>query len=127
VAEGGGESRVEGLSKMFSSVEVGVEVDKGVIGRGLSGDGVRGIERKGGAFGFSLMKAPSMMMLVVGRESTRVSKEKEVEELIRNIGVGMTCIWASFGTARERAGGRGRSGERGGRGGHLQERWSSGP
>jgi hypothetical protein len=33
-----------------------------------------------------------MMMLVVGRESTRVSKEKEVEELIRNIGVGMSCI-----------------------------------
>ena len=69
VAEGGGESvgsRREGLSRMLSSMEFGDEVDKGVIGRGLSGDGVRGIERKGGARGLSLRNAPSMLMFVVG-------------------------------------------------------------
>jgi len=48
VAEGGGESigsRREGLSRVLSSMEFGDEGDNGVIGRGLSGDDVRGIER----------------------------------------------------------------------------------
>ena len=48
MAEGGGESigsRREGLSRVLSSMEFGDEGDNGVIGRGLSGDDVRGIER----------------------------------------------------------------------------------
>jgi photosystem II stability/assembly factor-like uncharacterized protein len=49
VAEVGGESAVksrrEGLTRVLSSMEFGDEGDKGVIGRGLSGDGVRGMER----------------------------------------------------------------------------------
>ena len=47
VADGGGESvgsRREGLSRVLS-MEFGDEGDRGVIGRGLSGDGVRGMER----------------------------------------------------------------------------------
>ena len=48
MAEGGGESvgsRREGLSRVLSSMEFGDEGDRGVIGSGLSGDGVRGMER----------------------------------------------------------------------------------
>jgi len=129
VAEGGGESvgsRMEGLSRVLSSVKFGDEGDKGVIGRGLSGEGVRGMERNGGGLGLSLRKAPSMMMFVVGCVSTRVSMEKDVEEDIRRMGVGMLLccvwVWASFVGTRERAGGR--SGERTGRGGDFEE---SGP
>lgn len=33
-----------------------------------------------------------MMMFVVGWASTRVSIEKDVEELMRNIGEGMPCV-----------------------------------
>ena len=132
VAEGGGESvrsRREGLSRVLASIEFGDEGDKGVIGRGLSGDGVRGMERTGGALGLSLRNAPSMLMFVVGEMLTRVSNEKDVEELIRKIGGGMSCVvWrASFvrtcGTW-ERDGGR--SGERGGRGGDFSEEDGSG-
>jgi len=110
-------SRREGLSRVLSSMEFGDEEDKGAIGRALSGDGARGMERKGGALGLSLRNAPSTMMFVVGRVSTRLSIEKDVV-LVRKIGRGVSCaVWrASFvGTwrTRERAGGR--SGERGGR------------
>jgi len=113
VAGGGGESvgsRREGLSRMLSSMVFGDEGDKGVIGRGLSGDGVRGIERKGGARGLSLRDAPSMLMFVVGEVLTGVSNERDVEELIRKIGRGVSCVvWRAFfvgwGT-RKRAGGR---------------------
>jgi hypothetical protein len=130
VAEGGGESivsRREALSRALSSVKFGDEGDKGVIGRGLSGEGVLGMERNGGGLGLlSLRKAPSMMMFVVGCVSTRVSMEKDVEEDIRRMGVGMMLccvwVWASFVGTRERAGGR--SGERRGRGGEFEE---SGP
>ena len=125
VAKGGGESvgtRRERLSRVLSSMEFGDEGDKGVIGRGLLGDGVRGMERKGGALGLSLRNAPSMLMSVVGEMLTRASNEKDVDVLIRKIGRkigrGVSCAvwWASFEgawKARERAGGRG--GERGGR------------
>jgi hypothetical protein len=97
VAEGGGESvgsRREGLSRVLSSMEFGDEGDRGVIGRGLSGDGVRGMERYGGGLGLSLRKVPSMRMfvVVVGRVLTRVSMEKDVEELMRKIGEGMPCV-----------------------------------
>lgn len=133
MAEGGGESivsRMEGLSRILSSVKFGDEGDKGVIGRGLSGEGVRGMDRNGVGLGLSLRKAPSMMMFVVGCVSTRVSMEKDVEEDIRRMGVGMSLllllccvwVWASFVGTRERAGGR--SGERTGRGGDFEE---SGP
>ena len=89
VAEGGGESdrsRREGLLRVLSSMEFGDEGDKGVIGRGLSGEGVRGMERKGGVLGLSVRNAPSMMIFVVGCASTRVSNEKFVEELMRKMG-----------------------------------------
>ena len=115
----------EGLSRVLSSIEFGDEGDKGVTGRGLSGEGVRGIERKGVDFGLSLRNAPSMMIFVVGCVSTRVSMEKDVEEDIRKMGVGMLLlwccvrVWAPFVGTRERAGGR--SGERGGRGGEFED------
>ena len=68
----------------------------------------------------SLRNAPSMMMFVVGRVSTRVSIEKDVEELRRKMGPGMSCgVWASFVGTTERAGGR--SGERVGRGGDFED------
>lgn len=51
---------------MLSPIEVGEEVDKGVIGRGLSGEGVRETERSGGCFDLSPRKAPSMIMFEVG-------------------------------------------------------------
>src|SRR6266446_2345209 len=118
VAEEGGESsgsRRRGLSRALSSIEVGEEVDKGVIGRGLSGEGVRETERSVGGFGLSPRKAPSMVMMFVGgRVSMREPMEKEEEELIRNIGWGMSCTGGSFEAARGEA--CGRSGERGGRG-----------
>jgi hypothetical protein len=69
VVEEGGESsgfRRRGLSRVLSSIEVGEEVDKGVIGRGLSGEGVRETERSGGGFALSPRKVPSMMMFEVG-------------------------------------------------------------
>lgn len=121
VAEDGGESigsRTEGLSMVLSLIEFGDEGDKGVVGRGLSGDGVRDIERNGGPCDFSLRKGPSMMMFVVGRESTRVSMEKVVEELTRKMGEGISCMRASTEAIAERAGGR--SGEREGRGGDFE-------
>ena len=95
VSRRGGVSRVLSLSYM----EFGDEGDKGVIGRGLSGDGVRGMERWGGALGLSLRNGPSMLMFVVGEVSTRESIEKDVEELvIREIRGGISClVWrASF-------------------------------
>jgi len=58
--------------------------NKGTNGRGLSGDGVRGVERKGVTLS-SLRNAPSMTVFVVGSVSTRLSLEKDVEELIRKI------------------------------------------
>ena len=66
--EGGksGGSRRRGLSRVLSPIEVGEEVDKGVIGRGLSGEGVRETERRGGCFDLSPRKAPSMIMFEVG-------------------------------------------------------------
>ena len=119
VAEGGGESiwsRATALSGELPSVKVGEEEEEeGVIGRGLSGEGVRGTARSGGTFGFSVRKAPSMMMSVVGKESTRVLTEKVEEEPIRNMGGG---IKSTFGEVRERGGGR--SGERTGRGGDFE-------
>ena len=125
MAEGGGES-IE--SRVVSSMEFGDSGDKGVIGRGLSGEGVRGIERNGWGLGLSLRKAPSMIMFVAGCVSTRVSMENDVEEDIRRMGEGMLllllcCVWmwAPFVGTRERGGGRGRSGERGGRGGEIEE------
>jgi hypothetical protein len=57
VAEWGGVSsgsRTLGLSRALWSSKVEEEADKGVIGRGLSGEGVRGTERRGGCFGLSL-------------------------------------------------------------------------
>ena len=33
-----------------------------------------------------------MFVVVVGRVSTRVSMEKDVEELMRKIGGGMSCV-----------------------------------
>jgi hypothetical protein len=71
VAEGGGESigsRGESQSGEFPSVNVDVgeeEEEEGVIGRGLSGEGVRGTARSG-TFGFSERKCPSMTMSAVG-------------------------------------------------------------
>jgi len=113
VAEGGGESRVEGLSKMFSSVEVGVEVDKGVIGRGLSGDGVRGHREEGRGL-WLLVDEGAIDDDVGGRERVdEGSKEKEVVELIRNIGSRHDLYLGVLWSGEERAGGRGRSGERG--------------
>jgi hypothetical protein len=50
--------------------------------------------------------------------------EKEVEELIRNMGEGISCTGASLEAARGEAGGR--SGERGGRGGDFEDEDSSG-
>ena len=123
VAQEGGESggsRRRGLSRVLSSIEVGEEVDKGVIGRGLSGEGVRETERSGGGFDLSPRKTPSMMIFEAGRESMRVSTEKEDRELMRSIGGGMSCsTGASFEAARGEASGR--SGERGGRGGDFEE------
>jgi hypothetical protein len=122
VAEEGGESsgsRRRGLSRVLSSIEVGEEVDKGVIGRGLSGEGVRETERSGGGFDLSPRKAPSMMIFEAGRVSMRVSMEKEDKELIRIIGGGMSCTGASFEAVRGEA--CGRSGERGGRGGDFED------
>ena len=89
--------------------------NKGTIGRGLSGEGVRGMGKKEVAL-ISLRNAPSMMMFRVGSVSTRLSPKKDVEELICKIGGGVSCVvWqASFvGTwgTRERA--EGRSGGRG--------------
>jgi hypothetical protein len=69
VAGEGGESsgsRRRGLSRVLSSIEVGEEVDKGVIGRGLSGEGVRETERRGGGFDLLPRKAPSMMIFEAG-------------------------------------------------------------
>src|SRR5712671_867684 len=109
VAEGGGESiksRREGLSRVLPSSEEGDAADKGVIGRGLSGDGVRGSARRGGAFGLSLRK--------------RASMEKEAEELIRNMGVGISCMVAGTSLLAVRERGGGRSGERAGRGGEFE-------
>src|SRR5712671_802854 len=123
VAEGGGESiksRREGLSRVLPSSEEGDAADKGVIGRGLSGDGVRGSARRGGAFGLSLRKGPSMMIFVVWRVSTRASMEKEAEELIRNMGVGISCMVAGTSLLAVRERGGGRSGERAGRGGEFE-------
>jgi len=99
-------------------MEFGDEEDKGVIGTGLPGDGVRGMERKGGALCLSLRNGLSMI-----RVSTWLSIEKDVV-LVRKIGRGVSCVvWrASFvGTwrTRERAGGR--SGARGGRDGFSEE------
>jgi hypothetical protein len=74
---------------VLSSIDVG-EVDKGVIGRGLSGEGVRETERSGGGFDLLPRKAPSMMIFEAGRESMRVSTGKEDKELIRSIGGGMS-------------------------------------
>jgi hypothetical protein len=126
VAEGGGESigsRTEALSGEVLSEEVGEEAGvDGVIGSGLSGDGVRGIARKGGAFGFSLTNPPSMRIFVVDKVSTRVSRENEEEELIRIMGGGMSKKRASLEESMERAGGR--SGERAGKGGDLIEEFS---
>jgi len=65
--------------------------NKGINGRGLSGDGARGMERKEVAL-ISLRNAPSMMVFVVGSVSTRLSLEKDVEELIRKTGGGMSCV-----------------------------------
>jgi hypothetical protein len=109
---------------VLSSIEVGEEVvDKGVIGRGLSGEGVLETGRSRGGFDLSLRKAPSMIMLELGRESMRVSTEKEDREVIRSIGGGMSCTGASVEAGRgERCG---RSGERGGRGGDFEDCSSS--
>ena len=112
VAVGGGEClgcRAEALSGELPPVKVGEEEEEeGVIGRGLSGEGVRGTARSGGILGFSVRKAPSMTMSVV-KESTRVLTEKAEEEPTRIMGGG---IESTFGEVRERGGGR--SGERGG-------------
>jgi hypothetical protein len=116
VAEGGGESRGEALSGELPSVKVGEEKEEeGVIGRGLSGEGVRGTARSGWTFGFSVRNGPSMTMSVVGKESTRVLTEKVEEEPRRNMGGG---IKTTFGEVWERCGGR--SGERRGRGGDFE-------
>ena len=118
VAEGGGEClgcRAEALSGELPPVKVGEEEEEeGVIGRGLSGEGVRGTARSGGILGFSVRKAPSMTMSVV-KESTRVLTEKAEEEPTRIMGGG---IESTFGEVRERGGGR--SGERRGRGGDFE-------
>ena len=53
--------REGGCRECWSSMEFD-EGEKGVIGRGLSGDGVQGIEMKGETLG-SLRNAPSMMVL----------------------------------------------------------------
>jgi hypothetical protein len=103
--EGGGSSgsRRRGLSKALSSIEVGEEVDKGVI-----------------------RKASSMKIFEARRESMRVSMEKEDKELIRSIaGPGcMSCTGASIEAGRGEA--CGRSGERGGRGGDFEDSsWGS--
>jgi hypothetical protein len=77
--EGGGSigSRGEALSGDFLSVEFGEEeVEERVIGRGLLGEGVRGIARSEGTFGFSERKGPSMTMSVVGKGSTSVVDRK---------------------------------------------------
>jgi len=70
--------------------------NKGTNGRGLSGDGVRGMERKEVALSW-LRNAPSMLVFVVTSVSTRLSLEKDVEELIRKIGGGVSCVvWQAF-------------------------------
>ena len=81
--------------------------NKGIIGRGLSGDGVRGMEKEVALS--SLRNMPSMMVFVVGSVSTRLSLEKDVEVLIRKFWGGVACVvWrASFA-------GNWRTGERGG-------------
>jgi hypothetical protein len=87
----GGEStgsRRRGLSKALSSIEVGEEVDKGVI-----------------------RKASSMKIFEARRESMRVSIEKEDKELIRSIAGCMSCTGASFEAGRGEV--CGRSGEGG--------------
>jgi hypothetical protein len=152
VAEEGGESsgsQRRGLSRILSSVEVGEGVDKGVIGRGLSEEGVRETEKP--------RKAPSMVILEGGessgsrrrelskalssievgeevdkgvssimisearRESMRVSMEKEDKELIRSIAGCMSCTGTSFEAGRREA--CGRSGERGGTDSSWGGRW----
>ncbi len=85
---------------------------EGVIGRGLSGEGVRGTGKSGGTFGLSLRKGASMRRSAVGNGSTRELIEKEEDEPIRNMGEGIRSTFVEVG---ERGGGR--SGERGGRGG----------
>ena len=72
--------------------------NKGTNGRGLSGDGVRGMERKEVALSW-LRNVPSMMAFVVTSVSTRLSLERDVEELIRKIGGGMSescVVWQAI-------------------------------
>src|ERR1700677_2312794 len=71
--EGGGGSAGEALSGEFPSVKIGEEeVEEGVVGRGLSGEGVRDTARSGGTFDFSERKGPSITMSAVGKESMLV-------------------------------------------------------
>ena len=70
--------------------------NKGTNGRGLSGDGDRGMERKEVALR-SLGMTPSVMMLVAGNVSTRLSLEKDVE-LIQKMRGGVSCVVCRRGT-----------------------------
>jgi len=65
--------------------------NKGTIGRGLSGDGVRGMERKEGALR-PLRNAPSMKMFVVGNVPTRLPIEEDGEELMRKFRGVVFCV-----------------------------------
>ena len=81
------------------SVKIGEdEVEEGVIGKGLFGEGVRGTARSVGTFGFSERKCPSMT-ISAGKESTREFMEKAEKEPIRSMGGGIGCM---VGKVRER-------------------------
>ena len=76
---------------MLPSMELSDGGNKGTNGRGLSGDGDRGMERKEVALR-SLGITPSVVMLVAGSVSTRLSLDKDVEELIRKMRGGVSCM-----------------------------------
>jgi len=59
-----------------------------------------------GGFDLSPRDVPSMMMLEAGRESLRVSAEREDNELIRSMGGGMSCTGPSFEAGRGKTCGR---------------------
>ena len=86
--------QAEEASGELPPVKVGEENDdEGVVGKGLSGEGVRGTASSGGTFGFSERKCPSMTMFVVDK-GIGLLTEKVEDEPTRNMGGGVD-LWES--------------------------------